>query len=30
MDLFLKNIDPIVVKKIDEIEKKKDFLQGLL
>jgi hypothetical protein len=26
MDLFLKNIDPIVVKKIDEIEKKKRFL----
>ncbi|MED4210067.1 hypothetical protein P4662_12435 [Priestia megaterium] len=26
MDLFLKNIDPIAVKKIDEIKKKKRFL----
>jgi len=25
MDLFLQNIDPIAVKKIDEIEKKKRF-----
>ena len=26
MNLFLQNIDPIAVKKIDEIEKKKRFL----
>mgnify|MGYP001084920004 CR=1 FL=1 len=26
MDLFLRNINPIAVKKIDEIEKKKGFL----
>ena len=30
MNLFLQNIDPIAVKKIDEIEKRKDFSPGFL
>jgi len=30
MDLFLRNIDLIAVKKIDEIEKKKDFSPKIL